>query len=395
MPVVTRRLRRALVASALVGVTVAGTAGWAAGTAQTPVTGPPPGSVSWRADDSLGRELPAPDAGPARIARFFDGLDAKQRQGLAHRHPLIVGNLDGAPVKVRYEANRTALRQAVRIHRERAADSSLPRSYRDTARGKADRYAELLAPGRQILAFDPRGRGQLAVVHGDLERARRTAVVVPGNDVDLASFDRKKDRYGTSEGMATALRARMARQSPGTRTAVIAWAGYTTPVGVGPDAATSRLAEAGAPRLERLLHGLDRTGAAAPTVFCHSYGSVLCAKAAPHLTRRDASGLVVLASPGMDVGSARDLSTSVPVWATQRDEGDWIGRVPSLRVFGVGHGADPADPDFGARLLASPDSRGHTGYFAPGSGALANYASLTLGSYERVRCAEAGCTDDV
>ena len=37
----------------------------------------------------------------------------------------------------------------------------------------------------------------------------------------------------------------MATVDPSTRTAVIAWVGYTTPVGLGPDAATARLADGG------------------------------------------------------------------------------------------------------------------------------------------------------
>lgn len=68
-------------------------------------------------------------------------------------------------------------------------------------------------------------------------------MVVPGSDIDAGTFDRTTDVYGTPAGMAKSL---YARTGPGT--AVIAWAGYTTSVGLGPDAATGTLAEAGSTR---------------------------------------------------------------------------------------------------------------------------------------------------
>ncbi|NLU71657.1 hypothetical protein HCC61_02960 [Streptomyces sp. HNM0575] len=385
---IQRRLTRAITATALAAVVVAGTAGWAAGAKQTAVTGPPPGTASWLADDdTLGRPLPDPAAGPDRIASFFADLDHGRQQLLARRHPLVVGNLDGAPTELRYAANRRALHAEKRRQRARAADPSGTPQDRRLARDRAARCAGLLAHGRRILAFDPRGRGQIAEVYGDLAHAERTAVIVPGSDIDLATFDRKgPGKYGTPAGMAASLRSRMAADSPGTRTAVIAWSGYTTPVGLGPDAATSRLAAAGAPRLQRFLHGLARTGAPAPTVLCHSYGSVVCGRAAARLTSRDASGLIVFGSPGMHAESVRELRTPVRIWAA-RDSGDWIGGVPNVEFAGLGHGTDPVSRGFGARVVSSARADGHTGYLAPGTASLANFAAITLGSYGEVVCA--------
>ena len=394
-----RRLRRALTAAALVGTVVAATAGWAAGSQQHAVTGPPPGAASWRADNStLDRTLPDPaEASPDRIAAFFASLGHRQRQTLTQRHPLVVGNLDGAPPSLRYEANRRALRAEMTRQRSRSADPALTLEDHRQAQAKAARYAELLTPGRQILAFDPRERGQVAEVYGNLASAERTAVVVPGSDIDLHTFDSKgKNRYGTPAGMAKSLRARMATAQPGTRTAVIAWVGYTTPVGLGPDAATGRLAEAGAPRLERFLHGLARTGAPAPAVLCHSYGSVVCGEAADGLTREDASDLIVFGSPGVHADSADQLGTPVRIWAA-RDAGDWISRVPHVRLLGLGHGTDPASDGFGARLVSSARAHGHTGYLEPGTESRANFAAIALGSYDTVHCANASgqCTRGV
>ncbi|GAA1384744.1 alpha/beta hydrolase family protein [Kitasatospora putterlickiae] len=356
-----------------------GAGGWAAG-GERAVTGPPSGTAAWVADTALGVPLPDPaTASPAEVAAFFAALAPAAREELAVRHPLVVGNLDGAPVDLRHRANTRAIAEEYRRALVRAVDPALPRRDHTAARERAERYRTLLdgaAPGgpRRYLAFDPRGRGQIAEVFGDLATARRAAVVVPGSDIDLRTFDRAGDPYGTPVGMARAL-----YEATGGRTAVIAWAGYTTPVGLGPDAATETLAEAGAERLTRLLDGLAvSTRPDAPaTVFCHSYGSVVCGLARPG--PRQASGVVVLGSPGLGVGSAADLDPRVPLWATARNGSDWIGDVPHVRLFGLGHGADPTDPAFGARPLPSTGSHGHTGYFAPGTASLAAFADVALG----------------
>lgn len=164
-----QRGRRTLVAAALTTTVVAGTTGWAVGSEQSPLTGPPPGAASWRADHALGGGLPDPGtAKPVRVTAFFRGLDAAERQQLVERHPTVVGNLDGAPADLRYEANARALKAERDRVRVRARDASLTSQDRAQARFLVTRYTELLEPGRQILAFDPRGRGQVAEVFGDL-----------------------------------------------------------------------------------------------------------------------------------------------------------------------------------------------------------------------------------
>ncbi|MFI5660595.1 alpha/beta hydrolase [Streptomyces sp. NPDC051684] len=367
-----KRGRRAVAAAALTAIAVSGTAGWASGQEQRPLTGPPPGTASWRADESLGRALPDPaTARPSQVAAFFRGLSAVEQQELAARHPSVVGNLDGAPVFLRYEANELSLRAEQTRARTAAKDHTLTERQRTSARALADRCSQLLAQDRRILAFDPRGRGQIAEVYGDLEAARHVSVIVPGSDIDLATFDRTKDVYGTPTGMARSL-----HRATGGRTAVVAWVGYTTPVGLGPDAATGRLAEAGAPRLARLVQGLTAAGAPKPTVFCHSYGSVVCGLAAPRLP---AANLVALGSPGLHADTAAELHTRARVWAA-KDDSDWIGKVPNVELFGLGHGTDPTDASFGARRVPAERAQGHTGYFAPGTDSLRAFADIATGA---------------
>lgn len=365
------RGRRTLAAAALTTTLMTATAGWVVDSEQQTLTGPPPGAQAWRSDDSIGMRLPDPAATrPEQVAGFFASLSAVQRDALAARHPLTVGNLDGAPVDLRIAANSRALKAERSREQARAADPDLTAQDRSWARARVTRYTELLAPGRQILVFDPRDRGQVAEVYGDLTRARHVSVVVPGSDIDLDTFDRERDPYGTPTGMARSLHT-----AAGPGTAVIAWAGYTTPVGIGPDAASGRLAQGGAPRLVRFAQGLVEAGSPEPAVFCHSYGSVVCGLAADELP---ASDLVVLASPGMRAESVDDLRTSARVWAA-RSEDDWIRRIPHVELFGLGHGADPTDPAFGARRVPADLAQGHTGYFTPGTDSLRAFADIATG----------------
>ncbi|OON76664.1 alpha/beta hydrolase [Streptomyces tsukubensis] len=367
------RGRRALLASALAATVVAATAGWATGQEQRAITGPPPGSAAWRADDSMRTELPDPaEATPKEVAAFFASLSPTRAHHLMVRHAAVVGNLDGAPVSLRFEANALALRAERSRQRVRAAAPDGTLQDHQRARSLVARYGELLAPGRRILAFDPRGRGQVAQVYGDLGHAEHVSVVVPGSDMDLTTFDRKKDPLGTPAGMARSLRT-----ATGGRTAVVAWVGYTTPVGLGTDAATGRLAEAGAPRLARFTQGLTAVGAPRPEVFCHSYGSVVCGLAASKL---EASDIVVLGSPGMRAERASDLGAKATVWAA-RDDSDWIGKVPHIELWGLGHGTDPTDKEFGARRIPAHNAHGHTGYFAPGTDSLRSFARIAGGEY--------------
>lgn len=343
-----RRFGRTVVTAALAVAVVAGTAGWASGDSQRAVTGPPPGTAAWRADSVAGRTPPDPaSARPAEVARFFAGLDTAAQRYLVRAHPLVVGNLEGAPLPLRYEANRIAV----------------------TATGDA-RYASLAAPDRQVLVFDPRGRGQVAEVFGDLEHAAHVSVVVPGADNDASTHDARRAPHTGPAGMARTLRA-----AAGEGTAVIAWTGYTTPVGVGLDAAVGRLADAGAERLARFTAGLDAVGAPDPVLFCHSYGSVVCGLAARHT---DAADIVVLGSPGMRADTSAALRTRARVWAA-RSPSDWIADIPNVEFAGLGHGADPTSASFGARRVPAADVRGHTGYFAPGTQSLAAFAAIANG----------------
>lgn len=339
--------------------------------------------AAWTAGRIGARKLPDPTAAPRAIARFFASLTGAQRTLLADRYPLVVGNLNGAPPTLRYLANRRALAEA------RATEDTLSRSGKLTPLGRenaaelVERYDSLLSDHRQILAFDPSGTGRAAEVLGDLATATRVAIIVPGVDTDMLRFERDDKTYSAPVGMAHELYGAEHAAEPDAHTAVIAWADYTTPAGVGLDASTGKLAERGAVRLEALLSALPQHSDVA--LFCHSYGSVLCGEAAPDLTHGQVSDITVFGSPGMRVEHAADLHTTANLWAA-RDSGDWIGDVPHMEFAGLGHGADPVSESFGARVISAAGASGHPNYFAPDTTSLANFAEIALGEYAGVAC---------
>jgi hypothetical protein len=255
-----------------------------------------------------------------------------------------------------------------------AADSRMvARAARAASRAGSTGLARSLDAmrGRQFLDFNPRGRGLAVEVIGDLARASRVAILVPGSDTTLATFDSR----GTASpgGGAQALAAQAHQLEPGARLAVIAWLGYTTPDTVSPAVMTSGDAGQGASALRPLVDDLARNGHQV-TLLCHSYGSVVCGLAAHQLPVTD---IAVFGSPGMDASSVRALHTTARVWAG-RGAGDWIANVPHVQFLGLGFGQDPTGPAFGARLFGC-GLGGHSGYFLPGSIALRNLAYIALG----------------
>ncbi len=208
----------------------------------------------------------------------------------------------------------------------------------------------LATPGGDPPPFTPR-----VEVHGDLTRAAHVAVVVPGSDVDGSRFDATVGR------MARDLHAAVGRDD----VAVVAWLGYRTPSGLGVDAAGGRLARAGAIALDAYA----RTLPGRVHLLCHSYGSVVCGLAQPPV-----DDVVFLGSPGVRVAS---VASGARVWAA-RGGRDWTRWVPSVRLGDLGHGADPVDPAFGARVFDVGDIR-HDEYFREGTSSLRALARIAKG----------------
>jgi len=213
-------------------------------------------------------------------------------------------------------------------------------------------------------------------VVGRPSTADRIAIVVPGVGTTPANLAR------TTGAMARTLYAcAAARTGPG-EVAVVAWLGYRPPEGLGLEAARSSSAEAGAPALSRYVAALV---AGRPhvrvTLIGHSYGALVIGYAAPGLPPQ-VTDLVALGAPGMGADRAADLHTSARVWAAESPH-DWIRFVPGIRLFHLGLGTHPADPDFGARALPVEGVGAHPDYLTDGSATLPAVAAILTPTSDR------------
>jgi pimeloyl-ACP methyl ester carboxylesterase len=225
--------------------------------------------------------------------------------------------------------------------------------------------------------------GLAVEVVGDLSSAATVVVLVPGADTTAANFDRGLGgvQRRAPAWQARQLAARAAPQEGGPAVAVVAWLGYHPPRGVRLAAAREDVAATGAAALLRFLRDVP-----APRLVLvgHSYGSTVIGLAAGRLDR-DLGGrvtdVVALGSPGMGVDRAADLGTRARVWAGTA-AGDWIRRLPGVRILGAGHGTHPGDRAFGARPLPVGGVAGHDGYFVPGTASLDALAAIATGDLD-------------
>jgi hypothetical protein len=306
---------------------------------------------------------------PGRSGRLRRGLLAALVTGAvvvpvsaAATHPEIPAP---APARIGV-VSATTLDSAYAANRANAAEASrMAADHGDRSRAAAVR--SMADPSRHFLSFDARGSGRAVEVFGDLAKADRVAVLVPGSDTSL-------DTYGRFRAGAAALHERL-----GARAAVVAWLGYETPGTISPEVLTTGRAKDAAPELRDFIRELRTVnGHARISLLCHSYGTVVGARAANGL---DISDLVFFGSPGTGADSVAGLHTKARVWAGRGGD-DWIADVPHARadLFGttVGFGTDPVSPAFGARVFAAGDG-GHSDYLKPGSVSLDNLARIVLG----------------
>lgn len=279
------------------------------------------------------------------------------------------------------------LEKAYAANRANAAEASrMAAGHGDRTRAAGDRA--MADPSRHFLSFDGRGRGLAVEVLGDLAHADRVAVLVPGSDTTLETYGRFRAGAGALQDQLNSL-DRLDR--PGrlhgfaARTAVVAWLGYETPGTVSTTVLTTGRAEDAAPHLSAFVRELRGVVGekAHVSLLCHSYGTVVCGRAAQGL---DVDDIALIGSPGTGADSVAALHTSARVWAA-RGAADWIVNVPHTHadLFGttVGFGTDPVSPAFGAHVFAA-GAGGHSDYFKPGTVSLDNLARIVLGATSEV-----------
>ena len=300
-------------------------------------------------------DLLTSDPDPGSVAAFFKDLDPAVAEALAAQHPELVGNLDGAPIGLRYTANAEAIdREIARLRAEGVPDSD----------ARLARLLDFDDPDRHFLLFDPAGDGRVAEVFGDLTSARHVAVVVPGMNNDLNNF---------TGGDAERVQHQASQFDPD-QVATIQWLGYDTPEGA--SALSASDAEPGAEDLPQFIAGVR---AARPerlhwTVIGHSYGSLVTGMALSE-QGLEVDETVLIGSPGVGVGSADELG----------DGNVWVGLARFDPVgYSEWHGRNPHDKGFGATRFHTGDISGHSSYFNEGSESLRNIGLIAAGYLDEV-----------
>lgn len=118
--------------------------------------------------------------------------------------PVPASFAPSATIQSRYTTNLAALGEASRMARDAGR----------TGRAEKLRTMATAAPGQkggaQFLTFDGRGQGRAIEVLGDLGTADRIAVLVPGSDTSLDTYQRFRDG-------ARSLQQRLQREHPAPR----------------------------------------------------------------------------------------------------------------------------------------------------------------------------------
>jgi hypothetical protein len=327
------------------------------------------------------------------VARDGSHVSDEDLVDLALVDPALVGNLDGLPNNVRYLANKVNVFHAV-AGEQRRLDAWQPPptkadlEYVDYVRltGRLATLTRLLndqSPSRQddlsgpsqILAFTPPAYdglhvsddGRLAVVVGDLDRARHVGIVVPG-------ITNRIDNFG-----ATFDKAQNTQDQAGPDSATVAWLGYDTPEFH--DAVTDDDAIEGGRALHDFMAGLRRADGSDLTIMAHSYGTLVTSKALqlgknqPPFPDR----IVLFGSPGLgeNVHSTADLGLppDFPIYAL-RAPGDPVSITAAW-------GIDPVELPGITRLdtdwHGGEDVTGHSQYTDAGTDSLRNIAGVLAG----------------
>ncbi len=325
-------------------------------------------------------------------AAWWAGTPGTSKKSLLSGAPAVLGNLEGIPIGVRDDANRSELSKSIATLKNSMSELGrgevvaarlrlhMLEQVRDAARSSA-------AQPKSLLTFDGSGQGRAAIVVGNLATADYVTYLVPGMffSVDTA--------LGTWTNIATDLNreqtrwlSRLAEVDPSMRgktAATVAWIGYQTP-GITQITSLS-LAQQGADLIGQAIDGVQATRSGDEpfvTVIGHSYGSTAAmielAKGGLHV-----DALALIGSPGSAAQTASTLSV--------RNDNVYVGEAAWDPVVNSAfYGSDPGSGAFGAKKMsvaggvdpithrALTASAGHLGYFEPGSESMRNLALISL-----------------
>ncbi|MCV7367652.1 alpha/beta hydrolase [Mycolicibacterium duvalii] len=371
--------------------------------------------------------LPPAGASAEEVNRWWNSLSDADKQQLTEAAPRELGNLDGLPVAVRDEINRSVMeRDIARV--EQAARSNgvsteqvaaAPEryglseadvtAYQNGLKAQAGLEHQRASdnPNRPrpvyLFGYDPLaygGEGTAAIALGNPDTADNIGVIVPGTGSSLSSGWLNS---GRNDGIN--LLDQMNKADPSQQHSVLMWMGYDAPDSfTDPRIANPLLARAGGDLLAGDVNSLHVThaGTGTPeiTVLGHSYGSTTVADAFAG-SGMQATNAVLLGCPGTDLAdSAADFNLQggqVYVGNASTDPVGWIGAgdlaadvlngpLGSELGTGIGLGSDAAAESFGAVRFKSEvpggdllDFNDHSYYYTMGSESLYSMAAISSG----------------
>jgi hypothetical protein len=336
---------------------------------------------------------------PELIRQVWNGLGPEQQAALIAAAPLVIGNLNGIPLRDRIAANRINIRDEITAREARIDE--IKRQKADALRpaytgkdGVAAVYDGLIAEqqstidyyeslldqqvmwrdednvrhtdtGARVVVFDPRRKaiatyqGAIDPVTGDIPSwVQNVAVSVPGMETRMTSFNDDVGRY--------------LYEAAGRYTAVFQWAGGEFPGGGFPQgtvqAMDSSYAERLAPRLRDFAAAIQVPAGAELTVVGHSYGGATVGLAETAGLTADRIMYVSAAGMGHGVDGLQDFPNTkdVPHYALMARDDLVVG---PIQGDGDGmHGRSPLNAEGVIRL--------ETGFVTDGdptSGTLESY----------------------
>jgi hypothetical protein len=375
---------------------------------------------------------------PELIRQVWGSMSREQRDALVAASPLVIGNLDGVPLRDRVAANHRSIgheidhreAQIAALEAKRDAEIANPSSYPEQSPSSiraaydariAEHRAVILSyrglltqrvtwidenrhthvdTGARVVVFDPRSQaigtyhGPIDAVTGDIPAwVRHVAISVPGTAATMISF---------SDDLGADLYALSGRQS-----AVFQWAGGEFPGDV-LEATSADYSAALAPKLRDFAAGVALPDSATLTVLGHSYGGATVGLAEQAGLKADRVLYVASAGMGHGVSGLSDFpyTADVPhyslmvrndlvVGLVQGGDGDALHGQSALNAEGVVRletgrlvDRDPTSPDLedysepGNGFIRQVDV--HTTLFTPNSTAMNGIVAVITGGRAEV-----------
>lgn len=255
------------------------------------------------------------------VRAWWDGLTPAQRSALITAMPLVIGNLNGVPLKFRAQANKANLKNEIaslhaeqaRIDQEMVAvraqrfgrgnyvqiNEELDRLAADRNRldGAIREYGQYLHLDKpqyeydenglqalrtdvEVVVFDPTVHA-IATYHGRYDENGDIAVDVENIGVYVPGTKTRVDYFNSADARAYNLYDGSNAEKFGAgNTAMIAWAGGQLPVQIIPEAVDGSYAEDLGPKLRDFVAAVDtRPDTSTMAVNGHSYGGLAVARA--------------------------------------------------------------------------------------------------------------------